>query len=45
MKDFSIWWIVPQYFLVSCAEILLSVTIYECTASSCPIPANHVCSR
>ena len=29
MKQISIFWIIPQYFLVSCAEILLSVTAYE----------------
>ncbi len=32
----SVWWIVPQYFLVSVAEILLSVTVYELAYSQAP---------
>lgn len=30
------WWMVPQYFLVSIAEILLSVTVYELAYSQAP---------
>ena len=29
MTNLSILWIIPQFFLVSCGEILLSVTAYE----------------
>jgi solute carrier family 15 oligopeptide transporter 1 len=32
----SVFWIVPQYFLVSVAEILLSVTVYELAYSQAP---------
>lgn len=32
----TVWWMVPQYFLVSCAEILLSVTVYELAYSQAP---------
>jgi solute carrier family 15 oligopeptide transporter 1 len=35
-RSVSIFWIVPQYFLVSVAEILLSVTVYELAYSQAP---------
>ncbi len=32
----SVFWIIPQFFLVSCGEILLSVTVYEFAYTQAP---------
>ena len=35
-SELSVFWMVPQYFLVSVAEILLSVTVYEFAYTEAP---------